>query len=141
MDHESEYVELADGVVVVSPSPRPIHGWIIRNTFLALHSHVVPRGLGDVFSDSVGYALPVPSRPDTVRTPDAGTPLVWVVEAWRRTVEVLTSGVAPGRGRVARARRSAAGRCSRSPRRPSPVCSRGCRSADAPRNGQKRATA
>ena len=150
MDHESDYVELADGVVVVSPSPRPIHGWIIRNLFRALDAHVTARGLGDVYADGIGYELPVPSRPDTARTPDlsfvragrigpldpemralalapdlavevvspsehkkrlhsklndyldAGAALVWVVNPRRRTVEVLTPGVAPGRGRVLR---------------------------------------
>lgn len=150
MDHEAERVELADGVVVVSPSPRPVHGWIIRNLFRALDAHAASRGLGDVYADGVGYELPVPSRPDTARTPDlsfiragrlgppdpevrafalapdlaveivspserkkrlpdklndyldAGTALVWVVDPRRWTVEVLTPGVAPGRGRVLR---------------------------------------
>lgn len=150
MDHEADRVELADGVVIVSPSPGAVHGWIIRNLFRAFDAHVTPRGLGDVFFDGVGYDLPVPSRPDTARTPDlsfvragrlgppdpdvralalapdlavevvspsehkkrlhdklndyldAGTAVVWVVNPRRRTVEVLTPGVAPGRGRVLR---------------------------------------
>lgn len=148
MPHDADRVELANGVVVVSPAGSPAHGIVGRAIFRALDAHVTPRGLGEVFTDGFGYELPVPSRPDTMRVPDvsfvradrmprqmniwralplapdlavevlspsnrrgelraklndyldAGTALVWVVAPRRRTVEVLTAGVAPGRGRV-----------------------------------------
>lgn len=71
MDHADDVrVELANGVVVVSPSARPLHGWVVRSVFGALDTHARHLGLGDVLVGGVSYELPVPSRPDTVRIPD-----------------------------------------------------------------------
>lgn len=63
-------VELANGEVIVTPSPSLDHGFLGRALFLALVQHVQAHGLGDVFPDNLAYELPIPGRPDTVRVPD-----------------------------------------------------------------------
>lgn len=62
-----ESSELVDGEVLVT-TPTLRHVWVTRTVFLALHAHVAPRGLGEVFPDQLGYELP--GTRDTVRVPD-----------------------------------------------------------------------
>lgn len=62
-----ESSELVDGEVLVTP-PTLRHVWVTRAVFLALHAHVAPRRLGEVFPDQLGYELP--GTRDTVRVPD-----------------------------------------------------------------------
>lgn len=74
--------ELVHGEIrLLSPTFGP-HGRIARNVFLALHTYVEPRGLGECFPDGVGFALP--PRDDTVRSPDAA-----FVRAGRLPTETL----------------------------------------------------
>lgn len=60
--------ELVHGEVRLMPTGAPAHSWVVRAIFRALDAHVAPRGLGEVFPDQMGYALP--HRDDTVRIPD-----------------------------------------------------------------------
>ena len=60
--------ELVHGEVLLMPTGAPAHSWVTRAIFLALYAYVAPRGLGEVFFDQLGYALP--HRQDTVRIPD-----------------------------------------------------------------------
>ena len=60
--------ELVHGEVrLVAPGARS-HSWVSRTIFLALYAYAAPRGLGKVFQDATGYALP--PRDHTVRIPD-----------------------------------------------------------------------
>lgn len=60
--------ELVHGRYVVSPRVQWRHSAVMRNVFLALHSHAAPRTLGEVVPDGTCYALP--HRDDTLRCPD-----------------------------------------------------------------------
>lgn len=62
-------VELVHGEVRVAAAfPAGAHARIMTTIFVALHAFVAPRGLGSVYPDNTGYALP--HRDDTVRGPD-----------------------------------------------------------------------
>lgn len=63
-----ENAELVRGEVRLSPMAGLAHGRIVRNIFLALHTHVIARKIGEVFGDGIGYSLP--ALPDTNRGPD-----------------------------------------------------------------------
>lgn len=65
---EDGKVELVRGEVRVTPFPAGAHSWIVRNIFRALDAHAAGGGLGEVFGDGTGYALP--GLPDTWRGPD-----------------------------------------------------------------------
>jgi Uma2 family endonuclease len=77
--------ELVHGEVRVSPFPGGPHSRIVRNVFRALDAHVQAHGLGEVFTDGTGYALP--HRDDTVRGPD-----VSFVRAGRLPTDNLPEG-------------------------------------------------
>lgn len=60
--------ELVRGEVRPVNFPSWGHSLIVRTLFRALDAHVSERGLGEVFADGTGYALP--HEPDTARGPD-----------------------------------------------------------------------
>lgn len=63
-----EHLELVLGEVRVTPIAAGAHSRIVRNVFLALHAHVAPRNLGEVFGEGAGYVLA--PLPHTLRGPD-----------------------------------------------------------------------
>ena len=65
-----EWVELADGELLVMTPAWSDHGYLGRALFRALDAHVRTHQLGEVFGDGFGYELPLPTRPDTFRVPD-----------------------------------------------------------------------
>jgi len=67
-----QHDELVDGVIVPMSPAGGRHNVIAGNLFLVLAPYVRARRLGHVFTDNVGYSLPIPgARRDTVRSPDA----------------------------------------------------------------------
>lgn len=77
--------ELVHGAVRILAPAGGRHAGIARNIFVAIHTYVTPRGLGEVFTDGAGFALP--HRDDTVRSPDAA-----FVRAGRLPVDELPDG-------------------------------------------------
>ncbi len=63
-----ERAELVHGQVRLMTPAVNAHTLVCRAVFLALHAHVAPRQLGEVFPD--GFAYELPHRDDTVRVPD-----------------------------------------------------------------------
>ncbi|MFQ5616599.1 MAG: Uma2 family endonuclease [Anaerolineales bacterium] len=69
MPDDSFHYEVIDGVLYVSPAPRPKHQAVSGNLFLALANHIRSRGLGWLYHAPIGVRLPgqpVPIQPDLV---------------------------------------------------------------------------
>lgn len=82
---EGVKTELVRGEVRVSPPPGGPHGFAVSNLVVLLAAHVIPRRLGKVLGDGVGYELL--RLPRTVRVPDA---------SFVRADRLPVNGVGPG---------------------------------------------
>ena len=82
---EGVKTELVRGEVRVSPPPGGPHGFAGSNLVALLVAHVIPRRLGKVLGDGVGYELL--QLPRTVRVPDA---------SFVRADRLPANGVGPG---------------------------------------------
>lgn len=60
--------ELVEGELVEVPGAGGVHGLLVKVLLRLLDAFVLPRGLGEVFADGVGYVIA--RDPDVVRIPD-----------------------------------------------------------------------
>ena len=80
--------ELVHGEVLYLSPAGGRHGRIARNVAFALNAFVEPRGVGEVFTEGTGFALP--PFDDVVRSPDTA-----YVQAGRLPAEDLPAGWVP----------------------------------------------